>query len=181
MVKCLGFPVLEGVRGSLLLLTAWLTHHLRDSIRRGLWFCPWGSLKPTPYWLYLTAMALLPLMLQPVLSLTQSAPRSSRDVSGSDFISSFWWISGETRGSGALSSFHTSVCSTCPDLPPRDHGWVCACASARGGRRRGAASEHLVCIMNERGRQVSQRPVETKLPCIFIHSSADLTDGPERL
>lgn len=93
LVKCLGFPVLEGVRGGLLLLTAWFTHHLRDSIRRGLWFCPWGSLKPTPYWLYLTIMALLPLVLQSVLALTYNNPRSAREASGPQWIS-YFWVSG---------------------------------------------------------------------------------------
>ncbi|XP_059616150.1 transmembrane protein 267 [Phlebotomus argentipes] len=39
---------------------AFASHHVRDSIRRGLWFCPLGSTQPTPYTLYLLTTALLP-------------------------------------------------------------------------------------------------------------------------
>jgi hypothetical protein len=48
----------------LLLLVAWGTHQLRDATRRGLWFWPAGSTPPVPYWLYLAALALVPLVTQ---------------------------------------------------------------------------------------------------------------------
>uniref|UniRef100_A0A1B0DLV0 Transmembrane protein 267 n=1 Tax=Phlebotomus papatasi TaxID=29031 RepID=A0A1B0DLV0_PHLPP len=39
---------------------AFASHHIRDSIRRGLWFCPFGSTNPTPYALYLLLTVFLP-------------------------------------------------------------------------------------------------------------------------
>uniref|UniRef100_A0A7G3AFZ1 Transmembrane protein 267 n=1 Tax=Lutzomyia longipalpis TaxID=7200 RepID=A0A7G3AFZ1_LUTLO len=39
---------------------AFATHHLRDSIRRGHWFYPLGSVNPTPYPIYLIGSILLP-------------------------------------------------------------------------------------------------------------------------
>ena len=88
LVKGLGLAPVEGVRGSLLFFTAWFTHQLRDSIRRGLWLCPWVSLRPTPYWLYLTVIALIPLVLQPLLPFLQSPHRVQ--PTGPAFISYFW-------------------------------------------------------------------------------------------
>jgi hypothetical protein len=43
---------------------AWISHHLRDGTRRGLWLAPFGSTSPLPSWLYLTAVALLPLIVR---------------------------------------------------------------------------------------------------------------------
>ncbi|XP_026480292.1 transmembrane protein 267 [Ctenocephalides felis] len=39
------------------------THHIRDSIRRGMWFCPFGSTEPVPYWLYVVVLALVPSVI----------------------------------------------------------------------------------------------------------------------
>ncbi|XP_019622820.1 PREDICTED: transmembrane protein 267-like [Branchiostoma belcheri] len=39
---------------------AWLSHHIRDGTRRGLWFPPIGSSPPIPYWLYIGLIVLLP-------------------------------------------------------------------------------------------------------------------------
>lgn len=43
----------------LILLVAGLTHHLRDSIRRGLWLYPFGSTPPVPFPLYISLLLLL--------------------------------------------------------------------------------------------------------------------------
>ncbi|KAF7386989.1 hypothetical protein HZH66_011441 [Vespula vulgaris] len=32
---------------------SFLSHHIRDATRRGLWFCPFGSTQPIPYNLYI--------------------------------------------------------------------------------------------------------------------------------
>jgi len=48
------------IRFSWIFLTAGLSHHLRDGIRRGLWFYPFGSTNPLPYWSYILATAMLP-------------------------------------------------------------------------------------------------------------------------
>ncbi|XP_011687275.1 PREDICTED: transmembrane protein C5orf28 isoform X1 [Wasmannia auropunctata] len=43
-------PLLEHT--SWVILAAFLSHHIRDGTRRGLWFCPFGSTRPIPYYLY---------------------------------------------------------------------------------------------------------------------------------
>ena len=42
-------------------LTATLTHHLRDAIRRGFWFYPINT-KPVPYWAYVLLMLTYPMI-----------------------------------------------------------------------------------------------------------------------
>uniref|UniRef100_H2ZXX8 Transmembrane protein 267 n=2 Tax=Latimeria chalumnae TaxID=7897 RepID=H2ZXX8_LATCH len=39
---------------------SWTSHHIRDGTRQGLWFCPFGSIAPLPYWLYIAMTASLP-------------------------------------------------------------------------------------------------------------------------
>ncbi|XP_078577365.1 transmembrane protein 267-like [Branchiostoma floridae x Branchiostoma japonicum] len=39
---------------------AWLSHHIRDGTRRGLWFPPIGSTPPIPDWMYIGLIVLLP-------------------------------------------------------------------------------------------------------------------------
>ncbi|XP_032829761.2 transmembrane protein 267 [Petromyzon marinus] len=39
---------------------AWLSHHVRDGARRGLWLWPLGSTPPLPRWAYLALTAALP-------------------------------------------------------------------------------------------------------------------------
>ena len=55
---------------SLLCLTAWSTHHLRDSLRRGLFFCPFFQTQPLDYPLYLFVLLSLPLLVSYILDLT---------------------------------------------------------------------------------------------------------------
>ncbi|KAK6185482.1 hypothetical protein SNE40_007704 [Patella caerulea] len=54
---------------SLLFTTAWLSHHIRDATRRGLWFPPIGSTPPIPYKLYLCLIMLIPLGIRTIYSL----------------------------------------------------------------------------------------------------------------
>ena len=49
---------------SWLILAGFLSHHIRDGTRRGLWFCPIGSTQPIPYYLYLSMSMMLPHTLQ---------------------------------------------------------------------------------------------------------------------
>ncbi|XP_017890401.1 transmembrane protein 267 isoform X1 [Ceratina calcarata] len=47
-----------------MMLTSFLSHHIRDATRRGLWFCPIGNTQPIPYHLYLSMSMMLPHVLQ---------------------------------------------------------------------------------------------------------------------
>lgn len=49
---------------SWIILASFLSHHIRDGTRRGLWFCPIGSTQPIPYYLYLSMSMILPHVLQ---------------------------------------------------------------------------------------------------------------------
>ncbi|XP_043605287.1 transmembrane protein 267 isoform X2 [Bombus pyrosoma] len=49
---------------SWIILASFLSHHIRDGTRRGLWFCPIGSTQPIPYYLYLSMSMMLPHVLQ---------------------------------------------------------------------------------------------------------------------
>ncbi|KAI4492092.1 hypothetical protein M0802_010100 [Mischocyttarus mexicanus] len=43
--------------------TSFLSHHIRDGTRRGLWFCPFGSTQPIPYYIYIIISMALPYIL----------------------------------------------------------------------------------------------------------------------
>ena len=43
---------------------AWLSHHIRDSVRRGLWFPPFGETQPLSKFTYLSVILLLPLVFK---------------------------------------------------------------------------------------------------------------------
>ncbi|CAH1801409.1 unnamed protein product [Owenia fusiformis] len=45
----------------LIFTIAWLSHHLRDGTRRGLWVRPFGSTPPIPYVVYVILVMLLPV------------------------------------------------------------------------------------------------------------------------
>ena len=55
---------------SFIALVAWTTHHLRDGLRRGIWFWPLGSTKAIDYKLYLLCILLLPIMTSYLFDLT---------------------------------------------------------------------------------------------------------------
>ncbi|XP_015183827.1 PREDICTED: transmembrane protein C5orf28 [Polistes dominula] len=42
---------------------SFLSHHIRDGTRRGLWFCPFGSTQPIPYYIYISISMALPYIL----------------------------------------------------------------------------------------------------------------------
>lgn len=45
-------------------VVAVISHHLRDGNRRGLWFWPFGSTPPLPYWLYISCTVALPFFIK---------------------------------------------------------------------------------------------------------------------
>ncbi|XP_014230849.1 transmembrane protein 267 [Trichogramma pretiosum] len=51
-----------------MILASFLSHHVRDGNRRGLWFWPFGSTQPIPYYLYIVICILLPYTLQLLMS-----------------------------------------------------------------------------------------------------------------
>lgn len=53
-----------------MLFISWTSHHVRDGIRHGLWFCPFGKTAPLPYWLYVAITASLPNLCSLALYLT---------------------------------------------------------------------------------------------------------------
>ncbi|XP_072019751.1 transmembrane protein 267-like [Amphiura filiformis] len=57
-------PVKNNIRYTvpLLFLAAWLSHHVRDATRRGLWVWPYGSTSPIPYRIYIGIVAVLPFL-----------------------------------------------------------------------------------------------------------------------
>ena len=50
-------------------IVAWLSHHLRDAVRRGLWFPPFGSTPPLLYAVYIVATVVLSVAVHVVYSL----------------------------------------------------------------------------------------------------------------
>lgn len=69
----------------LLLAVAWGSHHLRDSIKRGLWLAPFGSTPRVPYPLYCALMAALPVLVH--LMLVSSARGQLAAALGSAHVS----------------------------------------------------------------------------------------------
>ncbi|XP_033725856.1 transmembrane protein 267-like [Pecten maximus] len=55
-----------------LFITAWLSHHLRDATRRGLWLPPFGSTPPLSPSLYITMMMILPVAVLFLLRMSKS-------------------------------------------------------------------------------------------------------------
>ena len=49
---------------SSLIFIAFMTHHLRDGSRRGLWFYPWINSLPVPYPVYIISTVLLSLLVK---------------------------------------------------------------------------------------------------------------------
>ncbi|XP_076373976.1 transmembrane protein 267 isoform X2 [Tachypleus tridentatus] len=68
------------VKLGLLFTVAVLSHHLRDSVRRGLWLWPLSSTRPLAYWLYCILLVSLPLFIQILIryiDLWQQTPTAS--------------------------------------------------------------------------------------------------------
>lgn len=74
---------------SFLCLTAWTTHHLRDGLRHGLWFCPDYETEKIDYGVYLMLLIIVPVVisqLQDVTALILVA--RSRKTPVSEFLES---------------------------------------------------------------------------------------------
>ncbi|XP_024885353.1 transmembrane protein 267 [Temnothorax curvispinosus] len=71
-------PLLEHT--SWVILAAFLSHHIRDGTRRGLWFCPFGSTRPIPYYLYVSLCMSLPYILHWLMRLHTFTPKSNDDI-----------------------------------------------------------------------------------------------------
>lgn len=55
---------------SFLCFTAWSTHHMRDGLRRGIWFCPWTVTTKLHYDMYVVVLLLLPILISQLMDLT---------------------------------------------------------------------------------------------------------------
>ena len=53
-------------------LLAWTSHHVRDGVRRGLWFAPFGSTAAVPKLLYVCIVSFCPIALKAVFLLLRS-------------------------------------------------------------------------------------------------------------
>nr|XP_012234514.1 PREDICTED: transmembrane protein C5orf28 [Linepithema humile] len=72
-------PMLEHT--SWVILAAFLSHHIRDGTRRrGLWFCPFGSTRPIPYYLYVSLCMSLPYILHWFMNQHTFAQKSDSDI-----------------------------------------------------------------------------------------------------
>ncbi|XP_058788555.1 transmembrane protein 267 [Phymastichus coffea] len=58
-----------------MMLVSFMSHHVRDGNRRGLWFWPFGSTQPIPYYLYLSICMAIPYLVQWIM-----AWQLSRDI-----------------------------------------------------------------------------------------------------
>jgi hypothetical protein len=54
----------RGFRNAILVFSSAISHQLRDSTRRGMWFCPVGSTPKVPYVLYLFILGALPVLVR---------------------------------------------------------------------------------------------------------------------
>ncbi|XP_011494071.1 PREDICTED: transmembrane protein C5orf28 [Ceratosolen solmsi marchali] len=59
--KLFNIPIL--ITYSWMILASFISHHLRDGNRRGLWFWPFGSTQPIPYYLYLSLCMVFPYFI----------------------------------------------------------------------------------------------------------------------
>ncbi|KAG5332499.1 TM267 protein, partial [Acromyrmex charruanus] len=71
-------PLMEHI--SWMILAAFLSHHIRDGTRRGLWFCPFGSTRPIPYYLYVSLCMSLPYILHWLMSLHTFTPKNNNNI-----------------------------------------------------------------------------------------------------
>lgn len=49
---------------------SWVSHHIRDGIRHGLWFCPFGNTAPVPYWTYIAITSSFPHLCSVLMYVT---------------------------------------------------------------------------------------------------------------
>ncbi|KAL8574495.1 hypothetical protein ACOMHN_060165 [Nucella lapillus] len=65
---------------TLMCLVAWLSHHLRDASRRGLWFPPLGSTPPLPYAVYIGGTVVLSVLMHYGYLLYFQEPSASKRI-----------------------------------------------------------------------------------------------------
>ncbi|KAL6432297.1 hypothetical protein ACFW04_006736 [Cataglyphis niger] len=65
---------------SWVILASFLSHHIRDGTRRGLWFCPFGSTRPIPYYLYVSLCMFLPYILYWLMNLQKFVQKSNGNI-----------------------------------------------------------------------------------------------------
>ncbi|XP_043678260.1 transmembrane protein 267 isoform X1 [Vespula pensylvanica] len=65
---------------------SFLSHHIRDATRRGLWFCPFGSTQPIPYNLYIGISMALPYILHWFMQFHILLPKVSENLTDIDII-----------------------------------------------------------------------------------------------
>ncbi|XP_014219507.1 transmembrane protein 267 [Copidosoma floridanum] len=66
---------------SWMIFGSFLSHHIRDGNRRGLWFWPFGSTRPIPYYMYISVSMALPYCMQWIMDW-----QLSKDTKYSEFI-----------------------------------------------------------------------------------------------
>ncbi|KAF3423124.1 hypothetical protein E2986_02295 [Frieseomelitta varia] len=71
---------------SWIILASFLSHHIRDGTRRGLWFCPIGSTQSIPYYLYLSMSMMLPHVLQWLMAPSVHEVKSPEDETLIDIV-----------------------------------------------------------------------------------------------
>ncbi|XP_054006804.1 transmembrane protein 267 [Hylaeus anthracinus] len=71
---------------SWIMLSSFLSHHIRDGTRRGLWFCPIGSTQPIPYYLYLSLSMILPHVLQWLMTSSMHEPKGQENMPFIDIV-----------------------------------------------------------------------------------------------
>lgn len=70
---------------ALLVFTAFLSHHIRDANRRGVWFYPFGSTLPIPKWGYICITCVLPHATYLLLSKSDTKDRRV-DVISKEYV-----------------------------------------------------------------------------------------------
>ena len=65
---------------SLLITLSFISHHVRDGYRRGIWFWPFGSTPPIPYWLYLVLITLFPGVITLIIKIIVNRPNSHKTM-----------------------------------------------------------------------------------------------------
>ena len=65
------------IDGIMLSFTAIITHHLRDALRRGLWFWPFGSTEPLSLPMYIIVMISVPIFISNFMRYIDAMPKNN--------------------------------------------------------------------------------------------------------
>lgn len=71
---------------SWIISASFLSHHIRDATRRGLWFCPLGSTQPIPYYAYIVISMTLPYILYWFMQLRILLPKTSENLTAVSIV-----------------------------------------------------------------------------------------------